>query len=162
MFVAVDTLVEHTKPIGEHSEEFRNNKRTSHPISVAIGKTVVKVALDTKCDKGDNIDRIYVTLGGVKSKVATASVPCKVREVIVIRVVAKTGPFSRNRVIKETLATRANNREIVSITFRLGGLCGVSAAMFRLVRTCQLSVRPEISSRMEKGMTNPEITGRMR
>lgn len=42
--------------------------------------------------------------------------PCIVKKAIVIRVVAKTDPFSRNRQIKETLAATAKNMEMASMT----------------------------------------------
>lgn len=88
--------------------------------------------------------------------------PCMVREATVIKVVAKTGPFSRNLQIKETFAATAKNIEMASIASRPTGVFCVSSSPLRPVGMYHLSVRPEISSRMEKGITSPTITGRIR
>ena len=59
--VAVDTAVEHTESIGKHDEELKYGAYTGHPVSLAVCETVVEPVLDTKSDKGDNIDRVCET-----------------------------------------------------------------------------------------------------
>lgn len=59
--MAVDTLVEHTEPIGENNGELRNDEHTDHPISVTTRGTIVETTLDSEREKCDDIDRIYVT-----------------------------------------------------------------------------------------------------
>jgi len=59
--VAVDTAVEHTKSVGKCDEEFECDAYTSHPVSLPVCKTVVEPVLDTKHDKGGNINEICET-----------------------------------------------------------------------------------------------------
>lgn len=56
IFVALDTLVEHTKPIGEYYGGLRCDKRTSHPIRMPVCETIVKPVLDAEHDEGDDVD----------------------------------------------------------------------------------------------------------
>lgn len=60
MLVTLDTLVEHTKFVVGLDEEVWHEQggRTSHPICMAICKTIVELVLDTEYDEGDNIDQI--------------------------------------------------------------------------------------------------------
>jgi len=58
MFVALDTLVEHTKPIGEYCEEPRCEKRTSHPIRMSVCEAIAKPVLDAVHAKCNYIDQI--------------------------------------------------------------------------------------------------------
>lgn len=85
-----------------------------------------------------------------------------VKEAMVIDVVTKTGALSRNRKINETLASTAKNIEKPSPTWRRTGFGRDSTTVFPLVRIYQSSVRPGISSRMEKGIISPEMIGRVR
>jgi len=57
--VTVDTAVEHTKSVSKRDEEPKYDACTSHPVSLAVRKTVVEPMLDTKHDKGGNVNQIY-------------------------------------------------------------------------------------------------------
>lgn len=60
MLVALDTLVEHTKPAVRLDEGlgYERYRRTSHPICMAICKTFAEPVMEAIYDKGDNIDQI--------------------------------------------------------------------------------------------------------
>jgi hypothetical protein len=59
--VAVDTIVEHTKYVSKRDEGLKYDVYTSHPVSLAVCETVVEPVLDTKNDKGGNINKICET-----------------------------------------------------------------------------------------------------
>lgn len=61
MLVAVDTIVEHAKPVGKRDEQLECGTYTCHPESLTVCKTVVEPVQNTKNDKGDDIDRVCET-----------------------------------------------------------------------------------------------------
>ena len=60
--VAVDTIVEQAGSAGKRDEELEYDAYTGHPVSLAIRKSVTEPVLDTKHDKGRDVNQVCETV----------------------------------------------------------------------------------------------------